>query len=958
MLHSSNSRIIAKLITTALLVELVLVSVSGSIRVPAAQAAPDPDLIFADGFESADLFAWSTSVTDSGDLYPSNAAAIVGNYGLDALIDDNHPLYVGDHSPNSESRYRARFYFDPNSITMNNGNAHSIFVGYVNTSTAVLRVELRYFGNNYQIRVGARNDGSGWKYSGWVTIIDSPHAIEFDWRAATARNANNGYLTLWIDGAQQAHVSGIDNNTRRIDAVRLGAVSGVDSGTRGAYYFDEFVSHHTTYIGPIPTLLPPGSGTGLAGEYFNNLAVDGAPHFTRLDAQLNFDWAFSGPAPGTINDDFSARWTGQVQARSSEDYIFSITADDGVRLWIDGQLLVDDWASPTLNWHDTPPLALVSGQSYDLQIEFYDSGGAAHIFFYWRTASNTIPSQAVPMEQLYPPAGGLPPTATLTPTPSLTPSATATNTLTRTPTVTRTNTATPTVTRTPSTTPTTTPTVTRTPTRTASATSTLTATRTVTSSPTATSTRTPTPTNAFSPTPTFTLVPGCDIGFDYDGTTQTDVNFNSDDYAQAIAIQPDGKLVIAGFTFRSDSFYDFSIVRLNENGSLDPTFGDGGKSITDIGSLSEEAYAVAIQADGKIVVAGYSWNGSSNRSDFAVVRYNPDGSLDTTFDGDGVAVTPVSTWDDYAYGAVIQPDGKIVVAGYGNNDFAIVRYNSDGSLDTTFDGDGKVLTNISADTAYAVALQSDGKIVAVGSSDNNFAVVRYGLDGSLDATFDGDGWLITDLGGTDSGQAVAIQSDDKIIVAGRTQISANDFAVARYNADGSLDTTFDGDGKIVTSFSDSHDSGESLALQPDGKVVVAGEVWWSSDSIDFALVRYNVDGSLDSTFDSDGKATTDISSYDRGQAVSVQSDGKIVAAGWVSHGNDSDFGVARYTTDGSLDTATAACPTPTPTATPTITSTGTATATITGTATPTVTGTATPSPTPTPSPTSTSMASP
>jgi uncharacterized protein YjiK len=218
---------------------------------PTATNTPNSsDLIFADGFESGNLSAWSASSIDLGDLSVSTAAALVGSQGLRAVIDDNNSIYVTDDRPAAELRYRARFYFDPNSISMVSGDAHFIFNGFMGTSTAVLRVEFRQFSGAYQVRGRLINDGSSWTNTSWFTISDTPHAIELDWRAATAVGANNGGLTLWIDGAQQANLTAVDNDTRRMDRVRLGAVAGIDTGTRGTYYFDAFESRRQTFIGP------------------------------------------------------------------------------------------------------------------------------------------------------------------------------------------------------------------------------------------------------------------------------------------------------------------------------------------------------------------------------------------------------------------------------------------------------------------------------------------------------------------------------------------------------------------------------------------------------------------------------------------------------------------------------------------------------------------------------------
>jgi len=212
------------------------------------------DLIFADGFESGNLSVWSSSTTDSGDLNVHGAAALVGSKGLRVMIDDNNPIYVTDDRPNAERRYRARFYFDPNSISMANGDAHFLFNGYNGTSRRVLRVEFHRSSGNYQIRAGLLNDGTAWSQTNRFTISNGAHFIELDWRAATGAGANNGGLTLWIDGTLRSNLTGVDNDTRRIDRIRLGAVATIDAGTRGTCYFDAFESRRQTYIGPAASL--------------------------------------------------------------------------------------------------------------------------------------------------------------------------------------------------------------------------------------------------------------------------------------------------------------------------------------------------------------------------------------------------------------------------------------------------------------------------------------------------------------------------------------------------------------------------------------------------------------------------------------------------------------------------------------------------------------------------------
>ena len=170
---------------------------------------------------------------------------------MQAVIDDNNSIYVTDDSPNTETHYRARFYFDPNSIPMASGDAHFIFKGFMGTASEVLRVEFRRSSAGaYQIRASLVDDAGGFTNTVGFTISDASHFIEIDWRAATAAGANNGGLTLWIDNVQLANLTGVDNDTRRIDRARLGAVAGIDTGTRGTYYFDAFESRRQTFIGP------------------------------------------------------------------------------------------------------------------------------------------------------------------------------------------------------------------------------------------------------------------------------------------------------------------------------------------------------------------------------------------------------------------------------------------------------------------------------------------------------------------------------------------------------------------------------------------------------------------------------------------------------------------------------------------------------------------------------------
>ena len=417
-----------------------------------------------------------------------------------------------------------------------------------------------------------------------------------------------------------------------------------------------------------------------------------------------------------------------------------------------------------------------------------------------------------------------------------------------------------------------------------------------------------------------------DIGFGTNGIVTTNIGSGDDDTIESIAIQADGKIVAGGYAYEENEAGDndwlFALARYNPNGTLDTTFGTNGKVMTDIGNGDDDTiYSIAIQTDGKIVVGGYAHeiDGEGNdRFIFALARYNPDGTLDTTFGTNGKVMTDIGNGDDDTiYSIAIQADGKIVAGGYayeidgeGNDGllFALVRYNPDGTLDTTFGTNGKVTTDVGSgddDTIYSIAIQADGKIVAVGYSENNtdrsFTVARYNPDGSFDTTFGRSGIVITDMGengSSDKAYDVALQRDGKIVVVGVEDAGKNYiFAMARYNPDGSLDTTFGKNGKVTTDIGSGSDKARSVAIQNNGKIVVAGYSSFDGNYA-FSLVRYLSDGALDTTFGTDGKVITDIGSKaDRANSMALQKDGKIVAAGF-SSGDDGDvFALVRYEGD-------------------------------------------------------------
>ncbi len=474
-------------------------------------------------------------------------------------------------------------------------------------------------------------------------------------------------------------------------------------------------------------------------------------------------------------------------------------------------------------------------------------------------------------------------------------------------------------------TPTNTPTDTPTGSPSATQTNTSTATPTLTATSTLTSTSTNTPTSS----PSACGTPGTlDPSFNGNGKVTTAIG-SADDGAKMVIIQPDSKVVAAGYS-ANGSRNDFAVVRYNPDGTLDTSFNGTGKVTTQIG-VNAEAESVAIQSDSKLIAAGYSHNGSF--AEFAVIRYNADGTLDTSFNSTGIVTTDVGSGNDFGNSVAIQSDGKIVMGGSSRTssraDFAVVRYNTDGTLDSSFNGTGKVITSIGtiADYPSSIAIQSDGKIVEAGYSSTEagarFALVRYNTNGTLDTSFNGNGMVVTPIGSAFA-SSVAIQSDGKIVAAGtNVNQSFSSFAAARYNTNGSLDTSFNGNGTVITSVGfAADDAASSVAIQADGKIVTAGRSATNPQTL-FAVVRYNANGTLDSSFNGTGKVTTSINGgVDSGNSVAIQSDGRLVVAGYSTIFNN-EFALVRYFGEPCLTST----PTNTPTNTPTVTATDTPTPT-------------------------------
>jgi len=380
----------------------------------------------------------------------------------------------------------------------------------------------------------------------------------------------------------------------------------------------------------------------------------------------------------------------------------------------------------------------------------------------------------------------------------------------------------------------------------------------------------------------------------------------------SVAIQDDGRIIVAGVSGIPGVFFgqDFLIARFNRDGSLDSTFGSGGKTITDFFGSWDEVNGIAVQRDGKIVAAGFARSSVAPISYVALARYDSDGNLDRSF-GSGGKVLTLAPGGVFSIGnaVIVQPDGRIVVAGRSDFvanddsfvDFALWRYDPNGTLDGSFGTGGFVRTDFFGgfDFATSLVLQPDGKLVAGGLEDHddtgwNYALARYNPNGSLDTTFGSVGRVSTDFFGfSDFGRALAMQSDGKLVMAGGIQLADErfSFGLARYNPNGSLDSSFGSGGKVTASSLGDFIGNSAVTIQPTGKIVTAGDASLGSG---FALARFKIDGSLDVSFDSDGGIITPFPNSTSVSDLALQTDGKIIALGSCF----GDLALARYDVNG------------------------------------------------------------
>ncbi len=381
-----------------------------------------------------------------------------------------------------------------------------------------------------------------------------------------------------------------------------------------------------------------------------------------------------------------------------------------------------------------------------------------------------------------------------------------------------------------------------------------------------------------------------------------------EDTAYALAVQSDGKIVVVG----DASVDDFAILRLNGDGTPDTTFGGAGtgKKIIDFGHI-EQARGVAIQTDGKIIVGGAGVPGGTSR-DFAVVRCLSGGGLDPAFNGGSVVTTDIqggNVFNDQVYAMAVQTDGKIILGGSSRTNIAMVRYMTDGTLDSGFGTGGKVFTAGSTATEQqinALAVMSDGRIVAAGQSrtgaNTDVLVARFLSNGTPDPNFGTGGKTVSPVGAvniSDVGNAVAVLADGKVLVAGT---SNGDLLILRYTSGGVLDTPFGGDGfgGKLAGYQNGTENGTGVVVQTDGSIILTGTTGFGGRDY-FTAFRFSSAGVLDSTFGSGGGFAIGLTAgTDAAWTAKLQSDGKLLMAGVAGTGATRDFGVARFETTGPL----------------------------------------------------------
>lgn len=388
-----------------------------------------------------------------------------------------------------------------------------------------------------------------------------------------------------------------------------------------------------------------------------------------------------------------------------------------------------------------------------------------------------------------------------------------------------------------------------------------------------------------------------DPTFGAGGLVSTDIGSGTYDDAYAITLQPDGMILAAG-TSGYDGQQDIALARYWMDGSLDPAFGVDGKTTVSISFGNDIGMAIALQPDGKILVGGYAY---LEEISFVLVRFLADGTVDTDFGTDGVVVTAMGGNTSIATGVAVQDDGKILLCGGGFGGFSVVRYEADGAVDMGFGTDGLALCPFPGASAQAnaIGLQSDGRIIlagyASGKSGDAIALAAFDGDGLLDADFGTDGTTTASWNGSGVATAMAIGADDGITVVGSASTKA---LVARFTPAGALDLDFYNTGIRQLTLTDTDMSNATgVTLQTDGKPLIAGYANYATN--DFVLIRMENDGTYDYEFGTEGVVSTDFTgTLDRSHGVLVQPNGAmVVAGGTYNTTQDRNFAMARYLVD-------------------------------------------------------------
>ncbi len=364
-------------------------------------------------------------------------------------------------------------------------------------------------------------------------------------------------------------------------------------------------------------------------------------------------------------------------------------------------------------------------------------------------------------------------------------------------------------------------------------------------------------------------------------------------------------LIILFFASQVNSFFAQNI--------FDNNFGNNGIDIPQTNAVNSGFWSLSLQTDNKIIVTGWAYTDAESPSDISIIRFFENGEMDTSFNSSGTFSVGNGTWED-AYSSAIQSDGKILVAGrYFNGrswDFIIIRFNEDGSLDSSFNGKGYFTKDFFGkdDRCFSIDIQSDGKIVACGFAENfnwDFAIIRLNTDGTIDSAFGNNGSKVINIGSyNDVAFSLKAQKDGKIIVCGWTYIFGSwDFALVRLNSDGTFDNSFGSTGIVTTDYHHLYNTAHSIDIQSDGKYIAAGYTNKPGFlDTDIMLVRYNTDGSIDRSFGKDGIVLIDNDSADDfAWVLKTDNYDKILVGGIATINGTKNLLIAKLNSDGSSD---------------------------------------------------------